>query len=85
MSEDEIVAFLNAADARRVFLCRLTDGTEVEITDPWVRSTDGKRECIATVVREGAGVDVVAGDALCIALADVAEVRPSPKEFENFR
>ena len=53
MSEDEIVAFLSAADTRRVFLCRLTDGTEVEMTDPWVRRTDGKRECIATVCTRG--------------------------------
>ena len=35
MSEEEVVAFLNAEDARRVFLFRFIDGTEVEVSDPW--------------------------------------------------
>ena len=34
MSEEEVVAFLNAEDTRRVFLLRFTDGTELEVTDP---------------------------------------------------
>ena len=85
MSEDEIVAFLSTADTRGVFLCRFLDGTEVEITDPQVRSADGKSECIATVVREAAGVDVVAGESLCVGLDQVAEVRLSPKPWDYFR
>jgi len=46
---------------------------------------DGKRECIATVVREAAGVDVAAGGALCFALGEDAEVQLSPKPFEYLR
>lgn len=85
MSEDEVVAFLSTADTRGVFLCRFTDGTEVEITDPWVHRADGKSECIATVVREAAGVDAGAGESLCVALAQIAELRVSPKPWEHFR
>jgi hypothetical protein len=86
MSEDEIVAVLSAADVRRVFLFRFTDGNEVELTDPCVRTIeDGKRECIATVVREAPGVEAASGSALCFALDEVAEVRLSPKSFEYFR
>ena len=85
MSEDEIVAFLRTADTRGVFLCRFTDGTEVEITDPWVCRADGTSECIATVVREAAGVAAGAGEALCVALAEIAEVSVSPKPWEYFR
>ena len=70
MSEDEVVALLSTADTRGVFLCRFTDGTEVEITDPWVRRADGKSECIATVVREAAGVDAGAGESLCVVGSD---------------
>ena len=85
MSEDEIVAFLRTADVRSVFLCRFTDGIEVEITDPCVRSVDAKSECIATVVREAPGIAVVGGESLCVALDQVAEVRLSPKQWEYFR
>ena len=38
----------------------------------------GKRECIATV-------EAAPGSALCIALDEVAEVRPSRKSFEYFQ
>jgi hypothetical protein len=86
MSEEEIVAFLGTADGHAVFLCRFTDGTEVEITDPRVSTNqDGTRECIATLVREAAGVNVVAGGALRFALGEVAEVQLSPKPFEYLR
>lgn len=86
MSEEEVVAFLNAEDGRRVFLFRFTDGTEVELSDPAVRVTeDGKRECIATVVREVPGVDAAAGSGLCFGLGEVADVRLSPRGFEYFR
>ena len=86
MSEDEIIAFLSTGDTGRIFLCRFTDGTEVEITDPWVRDlTDGQRECVATVVRETAGIDVAAGGALSFALGEIADVRYSPRGFERFR
>jgi hypothetical protein len=85
MSEEEVVAFLNAQDARRVFLFRFTGGTEVEVSDPWVRVIDGKRECVATVVREAPGVEAAAGAELCFALGEVADVRLSPKGFEYFR
>jgi hypothetical protein len=77
---------LNAEDARGVFLFRFTDGTEVELSDPWVRVIeDGKRECIATVVREAPGVNATAGSGLCFALGEVADVRLSPGGFEDFR
>jgi hypothetical protein len=86
MSEDEVAAFLTAADARRVFLFRFTDGTEVELSDPLVRAIDGgKRECIATVVRETPGVDAAAGSSLWFALGEVAEVRLSSRPFDYFR
>jgi hypothetical protein len=86
MSEEEVVAFLNAEDPRSVFLFRFTDGTEIELSDPWVRVIEGvKRECIATVVREGPGVRAAAGSELCFALGEVADVRLSPKGFEHFR
>jgi hypothetical protein len=86
MSEDEIVVFLRAADTRGVFLCRFTDGTELEITDPSVRNNpDGKFECIATLVREAGGVHVAAGRALCFELAEVAELKLSPNPFEYLR
>ena len=86
MSEDEIVAFLSAEDARGVFLFRFTDGSEIELTDPWVRTiVGGQRECVATVVREVPGVEATAGSALCFALHEVAEVRVSPRSFEHFR
>jgi hypothetical protein len=86
MSEDEVVAFLSAEDSRGVFLVRFTDGTEVELSDPWVRVIeDGKRECIATVVREAPGIKAAAGSELCFALGEVADVRLSPKGFEYFR
>jgi hypothetical protein len=86
MSEDEIVAVLSATDVRRVFLFRFINGNEVALTDPWVRTIEGgKRECIATVVSEAHGVEDVPGSALCFALDEVAEVRPSPKSFEYFR
>ena len=86
MSEDEIVAFLRTADRRGVFLCRFTDGTELEITDPSVRNNpDGKLECIATLVREAGGVQVAAGGALCFELGEVAELQLSPNPFEYLR
>lgn len=86
MSEEEVVAFLNAEDTRRVFLFTFTDGRYVELSDPWVRvSEDGKRECIATVVREAPGVNAAAGSELCFALGEVADVRLSPRGFEYFR
>jgi hypothetical protein len=86
MSEEEVVAFLNAEDARRVFLFRFIDGTEVEVSDPWVRVTeDGTRECIATVAREAPGVNAAAGSQLCFVLREVADVRVSPRGFEYFR
>ena len=86
MVEDEVVAFLKAEHTRRVFLFRFTDGTEVELSDPWVRVVeDGKRECTATVVREAPGVKATAGEALSFTLEDVADVRLSPKGFEYFR
>ena len=86
MSEDEIVAFLAAADARQVFVFRFTDGIEVELTDPIVRIIEGgKRECIATVVRKSFGVEAAAGSELSFLLDEVAEVRASPKSFEYFR
>ena len=76
MSEEEVVAFLNAEDGRRVLLFRFTDGTEVELSDPSVQVTeDGKRECIATVVREVPRVDAAAGSELCFGLGEVADVR----------
>jgi hypothetical protein len=68
------------------FIFRFTDGNEVELTDPRIRTIEGgKRECIATVVRESFGVEAAPGSALCFALDEVAEVRPSPKSFEYFR
>jgi len=86
MSEDEIVAFLSTVDARGVFLCRFTDGTEVEITDACVSRSDGKSECIATVVREGGGaVGATAGEAICVPLNQIAELRVSPRPWEYFR
>ena len=86
MSEEEVVAFLGAADARRVFLFRFTDGTEVELSDPSVRVIeDGKRECIATVVREAPDIKAAAGSELCFALGEVADVRLSPRGFEYLR
>lgn len=85
MSEDEFVAFLSTADTRDVFFCRFADGTEVEITDPQVSTADGKSECIATMVREAAGVKVAAGEWLCFGLDQVAAVRVSPKPWEYFR
>ncbi len=86
MSEEEVLAFLNAENARHVFLFRFTDGTEVELSDPCVRAIeDGKRECIATVVREAPGVRATAGSVLCFALAEVADVQVSPRGFEYFR
>ena len=86
MSEEEVLAFLNTEDARHVFLFRFTDGTEVELSDPWVRVIeDGKRECVATVVREASGVTAAADSELCFALGEVADVRLSPRGFEYFR
>ena len=86
MSEDEVAALLTAGDAGRVFLVRFADGTELELSDPSVRTIEGgTRECIATVVRETAGVDAAAGSALCFALGEVADVRLSPRSFDYFR
>ena len=86
MSEEEVVAFLDAEDARRVFLFRFTNGTEVELSDPSVRFIEnGKRECIATVVRGTPGVKAAAGSELCFALGEVVDVRLSPRGFEYFR
>jgi hypothetical protein len=86
MLEEEVVAFLNAEDTRRVFLFRFTDGTEIELTDPWVRAVeDGTRECVATVVREAPAVNAAAGSELCFPLTEVADVRLSPRDFEYFR
>jgi hypothetical protein len=86
MSEEEVAAFLNAEDARGVFLFRFSDGTEVELSDPWVRVVeDGRRECIGTVVREAPSVKPAAGSALCFALGEVTDVRLAPRGFENFR
>jgi hypothetical protein len=69
MSEDEIVAVLSAADKRAVFVFRFTDGNEVELTDPMVRTIEGgKRECIAAVVRESSGLEAAPGSALCFGL-----------------
>ena len=86
MSEEEVVAFLSAEDARRVFLFRFTDGTEIELSDPWVRVIgDGKRECVASVVREAPGVTAAAGSGICFALGEAADVRLSPRGFEYFR
>jgi hypothetical protein len=86
MSEEEVVAFLNAEDPRGVFLFRFTDGTEIELSDPWVRVIEGvKRECIATVVREAPDIRAAAGSELCFALGEVADVRLSPKGFEHLR
>jgi hypothetical protein len=77
---------LNAADARRVFVFRFTDGTQVKLSDPWVRVIeDGKRECIGTVVREASGVQAGTGSELCFALGEVADVRLSPRGFEYVR
>jgi len=62
-----------------VFVFRFTDGNEVELTEPMVFTIEcGKRECIATV-------EAAPGSALCIALDEVAEVRPSRKSFEYFQ
>ena len=85
MTQDEIVAFLNAADDRTVLICRFTDGTEVEIADPLVRTSDGKSECIATVVRQADGIEVMAGQSLCVALDQVAEVKRLPRQWEYCR
>jgi hypothetical protein len=86
MSEEEIVAFLSAQDAHRVFLFRFTDGTEIELSDPWVRAIEGGRhECTGTVVREARSLNAGAGSELCFALGEVAEVRLSPRSFEYFR
>jgi hypothetical protein len=85
MSQDEIVAFLSAHDARSVFVFRFTDGTEMELTDPCVTIVDGRYECIATVVREVPGVEAAAGSGLSFALHDVTEVRLSRRPFEYFR
>jgi hypothetical protein len=86
MSEEEVAAFLNAEDARRVFHVRFTDGTEIELSDPWVRVIEhGKRECIATVVREAPGIKAAAGSELCFALGEVADVPLSPRDFDYFR
>jgi len=86
MSEEEVVAFLNAEDGRRVFLFRFTDGSEIELSELSVRiNEDGKRECIATVVREVPGIDVAAGSGLCFGLGEVADVQLSPRGFEYFR
>ena len=69
MSEEEVAAFLNAEDARRVFLFRFADGTEIELSDLWVRVIEGgKRECIGTVVREVPWIKAAAGSELCFAL-----------------
>ena len=86
MSEEEIVAFLRAEDPQKVFLFRFADGTEVELTDPLVGTDDdGRREVIATVVRESPAVKAPAGSALLFQLAEVAAVRLSPRDFEYFR
>jgi hypothetical protein len=86
MSQEEVLTFLNAADARDVFLFRFTDGTELELSGPWVRVIeDGKRECVATLVRVTPGLNAAAGSELCFALGEVADVRLSVRGFEYFR
>jgi hypothetical protein len=86
MSVDEVVAFLRAEDAQQVFLFRFADGTEIELTDPLVGpDDDGRRECIATVVRESPAAKVPAGSGLVFLLSEVADVRLSPRGFGYFR
>jgi len=51
----------------------------VELTEPMVRTIEcGTCQCIATV-------EAAPGSALCVALDEVAEVRPSRKSFEYFQ
>jgi hypothetical protein len=86
MSTDEIVALLRAEDGRQVFLFTFTDGTELELTDPLVRTDDdGRCEIIATVVRESPAAKSPSGSALVCLLGEVAAVRLSPKGFEYLR
>jgi hypothetical protein len=86
MSVDEVVAFLRAEDAQQVFLFRFADGTEIELTDPLVGpDDDGRRECIATVVRESPAAKVPAGSGLVFLLSEVADVRLSLRGFGYFR
>jgi len=59
MTKDEIV-----------FVFRFTDGNEVELTEPMVRTIEcGKRECIDTV-------EAAPGSALCVALMKSPKCAP---------
>jgi hypothetical protein len=83
--DEELITLFSERHAQRVYRVRFADGRSEELIDCQMWGDSTRRECIATIVRPGAGSLHSPGQAILFTFDEVAAVQISELGFDHYR